>query len=178
MKTFRLSLLALCVLTVSLLAEQISQVTLVDLRPLPGWKGDPVGNVAITTAEGKHLQLKEERCAQQPKVSKGGLIGWVGWVDCSKPGEPETIRMVKGVPIGSRLVLRRPDGSLLTISAGKPIIEEWGFDPDNIHVVLKSRALHGPAVIERFTIKNGSKAAACSAYESTAPAWAKPYLDR
>jgi hypothetical protein len=85
--------------------------------------------------------------------------------------------VVKGVPIGSRLILRKLGGSLLTITSGKPIIEQWGFDPDGIHVVLKSRALHGPAVIERFTIKDGSKNGTCPAYDSTAPGWAQSFLD-
>jgi hypothetical protein len=85
--------------------------------------------------------------------------------------------MVKGVPIGSRLILRNPSGVLLTIPAGKPIIEAWGFAPDGLHVVVKSRALHGPAVIERFLMKDGSKDATCSAYESHLSAWALPYSD-
>ena len=149
MKIPQLSLLA-CVLLATdpapLSAAPAPQVSLVDLRPLPGWKGDPVGNVVITTPEGKHLQLTKTSSAQQPKASPSGLVAWI---DCSKPGEPEILSVVKGVPIGSRLILRNPNGSLLTIPSGKPIIEQWGFDPDGIHVVLKSRALHGPAVIER-----------------------------
>ena len=85
--------------------------------------------------------------------------------------------MVDGVPIGSRLILRNPNGTRITITSVKPIIEQWGFDPDGIHVVLKSRSLHGPAVIERFTIKDGSRDGSCHAYVSTAPTWAMPYFD-
>lgn len=182
MKRFLLSLLA-CVMIAtqppSLQAATAPQVSLVDLRPLPGWKGDPIGNVSITTANGKRLQLTKSATAQKPKVSRsGGKNGLVGWIDCSKPGEPAVLNVVKGVPIGSHLILRNPDDSLITITSGKPIIEEWGFDPDDIHVILKSRALHGPAVIERFTIKDGSKNGACPAYDPSAPAWAKTYLDR
>jgi hypothetical protein len=158
----------------SLPAAPTSQISLIDLHPLPGWKGAPVGNVAITTPEGKHLQLTKTSSAQQPKASTSGLVGWI---DCSKPGEPAGLNVVKGVPIGSRLILRKLGGSLLTITSGKPIIEQWGFDPDGIHVVLKSRALHGPAVIERFTIKDGSKNGTCPAYDSTAPGWAQSFLD-
>ena len=178
MKITPICLLA-CVLLATdpalLSAAPAPQVSLVDLRSLPGWKGYPVGNVLITTPEGKHPQLTKTATAQQPKASKNSLVGWV---DCSKPGEPAILRIVKGVPIGSRLVLRKPDASLLTITSGKPIIELWGFDPDGIHVVLKSRGLHGPAAIERFTNKDGLKNGACPAYDSSAPAWAKPYLDR
>lgn len=174
MRTASLTLLALVVLTTSLLAEGVPQITLVDLRPLSGWKGDPVGNVAITTDEGKHLQLTTTATAQQPKASISGLVGWV---DCSKDGKPGGIHMVDGVPIGSRLILRNPNGTLLTITAEKPIIEQWGFDPDGVHIVLKSRALHGPAVIERFT-RQGVRESFCNAYDPTPPDWAKPYLDR
>ncbi len=101
----------------------------------------------------------------------------LGWVDCSKQGEPATLKVVKEVPIGSRLILRKPDGSQCTFAAEKPIIEEWGFDPDHVHVIIKSRALHGPAVIERFVIKDGAKNGTCAAYGSPHHVWAKPYLD-
>ena len=152
----------------------VFQLSLSDQRTLTEWQGPPVGNVAIMTPEGKHLQLTKTATAQQPKSSKNGLVGWV---DCSKFGDPAVLNLAKRVPIGSRLILRKPDASLLTITSVKPIIEQWGFDPDGIHVVLKSRALHGPAIIERFTIKERSKNGAYPAYDSTAPAWAKPYLD-
>jgi hypothetical protein len=85
--------------------------------------------------------------------------------------------MVDGVPIGSRLILRYPNGTLLTITAEKPIIEQWGFDPDGVHIVLKSRALHGPAVIERFT-RQGVRESFCNAYDPSTHDWAKPYLER
>ena len=173
MRTASLTLQALVVLANSLLAEGVSQITLVDIRPLPGWKGDPVGNVAITTDEGTQLQLTKTASAQQPKASSSGLVGWV---DCSKDGKPGSFHMVEGVPIGSCLILRNPNGTLITITAEKPIIEQWGFDRDGVHIVLKSRALHGPAVIERFTL-HGVREGFCNAYEPSPPDWAKPYLD-
>jgi hypothetical protein len=129
-----------------------------------------VGNVRI---DGKNLTTGA--IAQQPMANS---MGWIGWVDCSERNHPNTLRVVNGVPIGDRLILRKPDTSLMTITSGKPIIEQWSFDPDGLHVIIKSRALHGPAVIERLRIKDGSKKGACLAYETNAPAWAKPYLDR
>ena len=165
----------------SLPAAPISQISLVNLRSLLGWKGAPIGNVAITTPEGKRLQLTKSATAQQPKASMSTCaisLGLVGWIDCSKKGEPAILNVANGVPIGSRLIVRKPDASLLTITSGKPIIEEWGFESDGIHVILKSRAHHGQAVIERFSIQNGSRSASCPAYDITAAAWAKPYLDR
>jgi hypothetical protein len=165
---------------VSLPAAPAPQLSLVDLRPLPGWKGDPVGNVVITTPEGSRLQLTKWATGQQPKAlisTNTSTRGLAGWVDCSKPGVPAALNVVKGVPIGSRLVLRKPNGSLLTITSEKPIIEQWGFDPDGIHVILKSRGLHGSAMIERFTL-SGVKDGSCKAYDEKAPKWAIPYLDR
>ena len=84
--------------------------------------------------------------------------------------------MVEGVPIGSCLILRNPNGTLITITAEKPIIEQWGFDRDGVHIVVKSRARHGPAVIERFTL-HGVRESFCNAYEPSPPDWAKPYSD-
>lgn len=175
MKIPSLGLVALVALTALLCADRIPEIRLVDLRTLPGWKGNPVGNVVITTHERQRRQLTATAVAQQPKSTHGGIIGWV---DCSKEGDPGIFHVIKGVPIGSRLILQRLDGSELTITSGKPIIEQWGFDPDGIHVVLKSRALHGPATIERYVIKDGSKAGIYPAYGPAAPYWAKPYLDR
>ena len=162
-------LLMLCTAGCTLSAP-LPLVSLCDQRPLPGWQGAPVGNVQL---EGKNLT--SSGTSQQPK---GSPSGWIGWIDCSEEHHPERLRIVKGIPIGSRLILRNPSAFLLTISAEKPIIEQWGFDPDGLHVVVKSRALHGPAMIERFTIQNGSRSTSCHAYDPTAPAWAQSFLDR
>jgi hypothetical protein len=128
-----------------------------------------VGNV---TLDGK--KLTSAATAQQPKANRDG---WIGWIDCSDKDRPNRVLIVKGVPIGSRLILRNPSGSLTSIPAEKPVIEAWGFDPDGLHVVVKSRALHGPAVIERFQMKNGSKSGSTPAYGAAIPAWASPYSE-
>lgn len=151
------------------IAAPVPSVSLSDQRALPGWQGAPVGNVLLA---GKALTTGAT--AQQPKADSSG---WVGWVDCSEEHDPRTLRVVQGVPVGSRLILRNPSGSLLTITAGKPIIEAWGFDPDGLHVVLKSRALHGPAVIERYRMKGGSRAGCCAAYGAHLPKWASAYSE-
>jgi len=127
-----------------------------------------VGNVTLS---GK--KLTSAATAQQPKANRDG---WIGWIDCSEKAHPSRLLIVKGVPIGSRLILRDPNGTLITITAEKPIIEQWGFDRDGVHIVLKSRALHGPAVIERFTL-HGVREGFCNAYEHSPPDWAKPYSD-
>ena len=150
-------------------AAPIPHVSLCDQRPLPGWQGAPVGNVQL---EGKNLT--SSGTSQQPKRSPSG---WIGWIDCSEEHHPERLRIVKGIPIGSRLILRNPSGVLITIPSEKPIIETWGFDPDDLHVVLKSRALHGRAMIERFVMKDRLRAGFFPAYESKLPVWASPYAD-
>jgi len=101
----------------------------------------------------------------------------IGWIDCSEKDHPKRLLIVNGVPIGSRLILRNPAGSLLTIPSEKPVIEDWGFDPDGLHVVVKSRALHGPAVIELFVMKDGSISASTPAYGAAIPTWAHPYSE-
>ena len=150
-------------------AAPVPTVSLCDQRPLPGWQGPPVGYVSLG---GK--KLTSTATAQQPKAN---LNGWIGWIDCSEKDHPNRLLIVKGIPIGSRLILRNPSGSLLTIPAEKPVIEAWGFDPDGLHVVVKSRALHGPAVIERFLMKDGSKSASTPAYGSAIPEWASAYSE-
>jgi hypothetical protein len=124
--------------------------------------------------DGKSSYVTAMVTAQQPKVSSNGLIGWV---DCSEEGKPARLHLVQGVPCGALLILRQTNGSLIKILADKLIIEQWDFHPDGKHVVIKSRNLHGPAVIERFSIKDGSKSGSCPAYQSPAPKWAGPYLD-
>lgn len=150
-------------------ATPVPTLTLSDERTLPGWHGSPVGNVRL---DGKNLT--SGATAQQPKANRSG---WVGWVDCSDKDHPERLLIIKGVPIGSRLILRNPSGSLHTILAGKPIIEAWGFDSDGLHVVVKSRALHGPAVIERFLMKDGVRDGQYPAYASSLPPWAVVYRE-
>jgi len=150
-------------------ASPVPTVALCDQRPLPGWQGSPVG---IVTLGGK--KLTSGTTAQQPKANRDG---WIGWIDCSEKDHPKRLLIVKGVPIGSRLILRNPSGSLTSIPAEKPVIEDWGFDPDGRHVVIKSRSLHGPAVIERFQMKDGSKSASTPAYGATIPEWAHPYSE-
>jgi hypothetical protein len=166
-------LLSVLGFTAPLAAEPSIQVELINQRALPGWQGDPVGNLVLVN-RGKSMPLNTTATAQKPRVSKGGFIGWV---DCSQEGNSAVLHVAKGVPIGSRLILRRPDGSLLTIPSWSPIIEKWNFDDAGAHVVMKSRGLHGPAVIERFTL-SGQQAGRCNAYGETPPEWAISYLDR
>jgi hypothetical protein len=128
--------------------------------------------VGHVTLSGK--KLTSAATAQQPKAN---LDGWIGWIDCSETQHPDRLLVVKGVPIGSRLILRNPSGSLLVIPTEKPLIESWGFDPDGLHVIVKSRALHGPAVIERFLMKDGSKSASTPAYAASIAGWASPYSE-
>lgn len=164
---------AVLALTAPLIAEPLTQVLLVNQRALPGWQGAPVGNLVLKS-HGKKVSLTTTATAQQPKISETGIVGWV---DCSQEGKPRVLHVAQGVPIGSRLILRHPNGSLLAIPAACPIIEEWNFDTEGARVVMKSRGLHGPAVIERFTL-SGMQVGTCKTYGEKTPKWATPYLDR
>lgn len=149
------------------IASPGSSVSLSDQRNLPDWKGAPVGNVWFNGGN-----LTFGAVAQLPAANSSG---WIGWVDCSEENHPKKLHLVGGVPIGSRLILRNPSGSQLTIQAGKPIIEAWRFDSDGLHVVVKSRALHGPALIERFGMKDGARNGESPAFGSRLPNWAIGY---
>ena len=151
------------------IAANLPSIGLVDQRDLHGWQGAPVGNVRLG---GRNLT--SGAVSQQPAVNPSG---WIGWVDCSEENHPKILRTVSGVPIGSRLVLRNPSRSLLTIRAKKPVIEAWKFDPDGLHVVVKSRALHGPAIIERFVMRDGVRDGESPAYGPHLPAWAVAYAE-
>lgn len=129
-------------------------------------------SVASAPAQtGNEKPLATSPTILQPKQAPGGLRGWVDCTD-GKTGRP---LIVQGIPIGSTLILLTSGHAPVKIRAGKPIIEEWRFVGAD-HVVVKSRALHGPSLIERFTL-SGTRAGSCLGYSKQAPNWAWGYLD-
>ena len=151
-------------------------VAIVNVRKIPGWEGGPVGNVEVTYADGSRDRWTTMGAALFPKVAADGVVGWV---DCSttKDGK-KTVDLSKGVPVGSRLVLCDKGKVTARVSAGKPFIEEWGFTAEGGHFVVKSRAAHGPAIIERFTRPEGKPAGSFAAFADDLPDWAKNYRDQ
>jgi hypothetical protein len=154
-----------------------AKAAIVDVRKLEEWSGDPVGNVEVTYADGTRDQWTKLATSMMPKVAADGVVGWV---DCSitKDGKAQLGLNHRGTPIGSHLILCDKGKITVKITSGKAFIEEWGFDPDGKHVVMLSRASHGPAVIERFSRANGKAAGSVAGADEDAPGWAKPYVER
>ncbi len=157
--------------------KKTSKVAIVDARKLEEWSGDPVGNVEVTYADGTRDHWTKLAMAMIPKVASDGVVGWV---DCSvtKDGKTELALNQRGTPIGSRLILCDKGKVTLKIKSSKPLIEEWGFDPDGKHVIILSRAAHGPAVIERFSRADGKAAGSVAGAAEDSPQWAKPYVEQ
>lgn len=153
-----------------------AKAAIVDVRKLEEWSGDPVGNVEVTYTDGTRDHWTKPAMAMMPKVAADGVVGWV---DCSstEDGKAKLGLNARGTPIGSHLVLCDKGKVTVRIAAGKAFIEEWGFDPDGKHVVVLSRASHGPAVIERFSRASGKAAGSVAAFTEDAPEWAKPYVE-
>jgi hypothetical protein len=133
-----------------------------------------VGNVEVTYADGTRDHWTTMATAQQPKVAADGVVGWI---DCSgvEAGKKQ-LCLYKGVPVGSQLILCTRGKITARIASGKPFIEEWGFTADGKFVVVKSRAAHGPAVIERFTRPDGKADGEVEESAENAPEWARDYL--
>jgi hypothetical protein len=53
---------------------------------------------------------------------------------------------------------------IAALRSAKPFIKDWVFKEDGGHVVIKSRAAHGAAIIELFGIQSASAEAAVDAF--------------
>ena len=132
---------------------------------IPANKSDEAGDVSVTWDDGKSERLTKGAHAEQPKLGPDGLIGWV-W---SKERH-------KDLWISEHLRVQRGKQQLFDVKSGKPFIEDWGFIPEG--VAVKSRAMHGPALIELFSVTDGKRIKVIEkAYGDDLPAWAKPYND-
>jgi len=131
----------------------------------PAGKSDPVGDVSVTWDDGRSERLTRGAHAERPKLGRDNLIGWV-W---SK-------ERYKNVWVAEHLRVQRGKKLLFEVKSGKPFIEDWGFIAEGL--VVKSRAMHGPALIELFSLGDGKPIKVIDkAYGDDLPAWAKPYAD-
>ncbi|MFD0895082.1 hypothetical protein KBB96_01000 [Luteolibacter ambystomatis] len=147
---------------------------IVDVRKLPDWSGDPIGNVEVTYEDKSKDHWTKLATAMMPKVAADGVVGWG---DCGKKGTNELLTNDRGTPVGSRLVLCDHGKVTVRISSAMAFIEEWAFEADGKHVVVKSRAAHGPATVQRFLRADGSAVGEVKAFEEKMPEWAKPYKE-
>lgn len=157
-------LAALALLSTPALAENATKVEIVVPADAPKTEArDDVGDVAVTWDNGRREVLTKGAHAEQPKIGPDGLIGWT-W---SK-------EMGRELWINEHLRVQRGKQLLFEVKSEKPFIEEWNFIAEGVAVT--SRAMHGPAIIELFSIKDGKRIATSKAYGEV-PAWAKPFAN-
>jgi hypothetical protein len=145
-------------------------VQVIECRDIPG-SSYKIGNVEVTYEDGSRDRWTRLRFAMLPQVAGDGTVGWV---DCGNRAKKGILLNRRGGVVPSALVLCHRGNVIARIRTALPYIEDWFFENDGGHVVVISRASHGPATIERFVRENGSRVAEISAYESKVlPAWAQ-----
>ena len=78
--------------------------------------------------------------------------------------------------VNEQLRVQRGKHLLFEVKSGKPFIEDWAFATEG--VVVKSRATHGLAWIELFSLSTGKQIQLIKkAYTDDLPLWAKPFAD-
>jgi hypothetical protein len=133
---------------------------------------DQVGNVVVTYADGTtDLWTLKGNC-KLPKISSQGAVGWVV---CEMQPNSNSLKLYDGIAIGSRLAVNFRGRIVANLKSAKPFIEDWAFEKDGRHVVVKSRSAHGSAVIERFALRDGPPEAAVEAYRENLPDWAQQF---
>lgn len=126
---------------------------------------DEAGDVYVTWDDGRRERLTRGAHAEQAKLGPDGLIGWT-WAK----------ERYKELWVNEHLRVQRGKQLLFDVKSGKPFIEDWTFAPEGL--VVKSRAAHGPALIERFSLENGARAEVIDkAFGDDLPDWAKPFSD-
>jgi hypothetical protein len=155
-------------------AEMVKQPVAVRIQTKHSPIADNVGNVIVTYSDGTDDTWTLMGNSMMPKV---GPMGYVGWVVCELEKDHRSLKLYRDVPIGSRLAICWKGKVIANLQSSKPFIEEWNFSPDSKHVVVKSRAAHGVAIIELFSIRNGPAEVAVEAYREDLPDWAKAFRD-
>lgn len=91
---------------------------------------------------------------------------------CAQEQAAEAGYRVRKVTFG--LVLSKA-GKSRRLRTGLPFVEEWKFRSGGRELVVKSRARHGPALVELFEIASGRRKGKVFAYEvkDGRPPWAQ-----
>jgi hypothetical protein len=166
MTTSRNIILVLCVFLLAMSAAIAGTTTPKEIKVISSAGGpDPVGDVIVTWEGGRHERLTHGAHAEQAKLGPDDLIGWA-W---SK-------ERYKNLWVNEHLRVQRGKHLLFEIKSGKPFIEDWAFAKEG--VVVKSRAMHGPALIELFSLSDGKQIENITkAFGPEVPLWAKPFAD-
>jgi hypothetical protein len=135
---------------------------------------DAVGNVKVTFTDGHTEMWTKQGRALMAQVSSTGLVGWATFTT-----RYETL------PIDDTLRICWPDEHDHDFKAGTadghfPFINDWNFTPDGTHVIIKSRAMHGPAYYLLYDTASGKMLDHAGGDGTTGrdlPWWAQPYSD-
>lgn len=135
----------------------------------PAGSSEEVGDVYVTWDDGKRERLTRGAHAEQAKAGPDGLIGWAWSKERYKDRGTN-------VWVNEHLRVQRGKELLFEVKSAKPFIEDWAFIAEG--VVVKSRATHGPAWVELFSLSDGKRTTLIEkAFGDDLPAWAKPYAD-
>jgi hypothetical protein len=141
------------------------------------WRGEVqkdemrrVGNVRVRFTDGHREMWTHHGRAMLAKVSKGGLVGWT---------YAATQNLAPDHPwMNGSLILARRGRVLAKLEADDAFIEVWGFTDNDTCIVMRSRMLHGPSVIEKFNIATKERIGRCSNSDPTSMEdWALPFWD-
>ncbi len=155
---------ALALLSAHALAESANKIAIVVPLASPKTQTpNDVGDVSVTWDNGRSEMLTKGAHAQLARLGPDGLIGWT-WAK----------ELYKELWVNERLRVQRGKRLLFEVKSEKPFIEEWNFIGEG--VAVRSRARHGPAVIELFSVEDGKRIASSNAYGEV-PTWAKPFAD-
>lgn len=126
-----------------------------------------VGNVIATLGDGATESWTLKGGAKLPVVGRNGLCGWTWGKEIQD-----------GRWMNPHLRILRNQTVIQNLVAKNPFIENWGFfGADGFTVILKSRAMDGSSVVERYDIASGKKLGSRGDGSLELPAWAKTASD-
>lgn len=169
-----LSLLSLASLSAradstSVLGKVVS-AKIINLDPtIKAWE---VGDVEITTSEGKRVVIARDRTCAKPKVSAHGDVGWSVWMD----RDPANTRTEHS---GDILRVRLRDGTTADFHPNSRFIEDWNFAQNDEAVAIGSMGYHGHQFYIEYDLKTGRILDSIDDYKpyKELPAWAQPLSD-
>jgi hypothetical protein len=145
------------------------------------------GNVLVTLSSGKVIKLNDKSNALLPRLAQGFKGGaYVGFVEVELEKDQKTLKTYDTLKIDDIFLVYKITGEtdntlMAVLKSAKPFIEDWGFLGGGQYIVIKSRATHGIAMIELFsigaTLDKVAKLGEVEAYKDNLPEWAQPFAD-